>query len=117
MNYEIYVRNALSYKQNTLLRVTLISVLVSHLTSIWEADIHKAERAGPSVRASCEADKSGGRMVTGAGVLFIWKSEVFLQSTSPYTSCQTASYGLSNCKGYWEQGNRIFMPGLALNQL
>ena len=52
MNYEILVRNALRYKQNTLVRVTLTRVLFSHLTSIWEADSCKVITAGPHIRSS-----------------------------------------------------------------
>lgn len=116
MNYEILVRKALRYKQSPLLRVSLIRVSFSNLISIWESDICKVITAGPSTRSSFQAERSGREKVTGACVLFIWKSGVFFLSSSSYTSCQTPSHGNSNCKGYWEQGNMIGSSQLAQSQ-
>lgn len=59
-------------------------------------------------------------MASEVYVLFIGKSEAFqgtFLSTSPYTSCQTTSHGISNHRGHWEEGAEVFMTGSAFDQL
>lgn len=53
-------------------------------------------------------------------LLCFGKSEAFpgtVQPTSPHTSCQTTSCGISNCKGPWEEGNKIFKTSLPWDHL